>query len=68
MLNSYLFKCVATYVNFFAVTFGVKAFPIEGPLGNERYRLSVGMTEEDRAYRAQWLKDQVSDCQPNNNY
>ncbi|KAF2362057.1 NADH dehydrogenase 1 beta subcomplex subunit 6 [Trinorchestia longiramus] len=40
-------------------TGGVAAFPIEGPLGNERYRLAVGMTDEDRAYRRQWLKDQI---------
>jgi NADH dehydrogenase (ubiquinone) 1 beta subcomplex subunit 6 len=40
-------------------TGGVEAFPIEGPLGNERYRLTVGMTDEDRAYRRQWLQDQI---------
>ncbi|KAA0196194.1 hypothetical protein HAZT_HAZT008680 [Hyalella azteca] len=43
----------------FTATGGVEAFPIEGPLGNERYRLVVGMTDEDRAYRKQWLQDQI---------
>lgn len=38
-------------------TGGVKAFPIETRLGNVRERL-VGMTDEERAYRKQWLKDQ----------
>lgn len=40
-------------------TGGVLAFPIEGPLGDERYRLTVGMTDADRAYRKQWLQDQI---------
>ncbi|XP_076056652.1 NADH dehydrogenase (ubiquinone) B17 subunit [Oratosquilla oratoria] len=39
-------------------TGGVKAFPIEGRMKNERERLA-GMTAEERAWRAQWLKDQV---------
>ncbi|XP_045609258.1 uncharacterized protein [Procambarus clarkii] len=39
-------------------TGGVKAFPIEGPFKNERARLA-GMTDADRAYRKQWLKDQI---------
>ncbi|XP_042236413.1 uncharacterized protein LOC121875783 [Homarus americanus] len=39
-------------------TGGVKAFPIEGPFKNERTRLA-GMTDADRAFRKQWLKDQV---------
>merc|ERR1712142_1362426 len=39
-------------------TGGVRAFPIEGPLKNERNRLA-GMTDEQRAYRKQWLKDQI---------
>lgn len=38
-------------------TGGVKPFPIEGRLGNVRERL-LGMTDEERAYRKQWLKDQ----------
>lgn len=47
--------------NFFAFTDtgGVKAFPIEGPFKRERARVE-GMTDADRAYRKQWLKDQVS--------
>jgi len=39
-------------------TGGVKAFPIEGPFKNERTRIA-GMTDADRAYRRQWLKDQI---------
>ncbi|XP_071539840.1 uncharacterized protein ND-B17 [Panulirus ornatus] len=39
-------------------TGGVKAFPIEGPFKRERARLE-GMTDADRAYRRQWLKDQI---------
>ncbi|XP_050717376.1 uncharacterized protein LOC126999042 isoform X2 [Eriocheir sinensis] len=39
-------------------TGGVKAFPIEGPWKNERVRLA-GMTDADRAFRRQWLKDQI---------
>nr|XP_053637034.1 uncharacterized protein LOC128692074 [Cherax quadricarinatus] len=39
-------------------TGGVKAFPIQGPFKNERTRLA-GMTDADRAFRKQWLKDQV---------
>ncbi|XP_063607510.1 uncharacterized protein LOC134782094 [Penaeus indicus] len=39
-------------------TGGVKAFPIEGPFKNERTRIA-GMTDADRAYRKQWLKDQI---------
>ncbi|KAK3881546.1 hypothetical protein Pcinc_014018 [Petrolisthes cinctipes] len=38
-------------------TSGVKAFPIE-PFKHERTRLA-GMTDADRAFRRQWLKDQV---------
>ncbi|XP_068223619.1 uncharacterized protein ND-B17 [Palaemon carinicauda] len=45
-------------------TGGVKAFPIEGPFKNERARLA-GMTDADRAYRKQWLKDQIlSESEP----
>lgn len=39
-------------------TGGVRAFPIEGPFKKERARLG-GMTDADRAYRKQWLKDQL---------
>ncbi|KAK7084527.1 hypothetical protein SK128_000668 [Halocaridina rubra] len=39
-------------------TGGVKAFPIEGPFKSERNRLA-GMTDADREYRKQWLKDQI---------
>jgi len=38
-------------------TGGVKPFPIEGRMFNERERL-LGMTKEERAWRMQWLKDQ----------
>lgn len=39
-------------------TGGVKAFPIAGRYVNERERL-LGMTDAERAYRNQWLKDQI---------
>ncbi|XP_045135537.1 uncharacterized protein LOC123518662 isoform X2 [Portunus trituberculatus] len=39
-------------------TGGVKAFPIQGPWKDERVRLA-GMTDADRAFRKQWLKDQI---------
>ncbi|XP_071454946.1 NADH dehydrogenase [ubiquinone] 1 beta subcomplex subunit 6 [Hetaerina americana] len=38
-------------------TGGVKPFPIEGRMARERERL-MGMTDEERAWRKQWLKDQ----------
>ncbi|XP_008547855.1 uncharacterized protein LOC103571466 [Microplitis demolitor] len=38
-------------------TSGVKPMPIAGRLVRERERL-LGMTDEERAWRAQWLKDQ----------
>lgn len=38
-------------------TGGVKPMALEGRLGNVRERL-LGMTDEERAYRKQWLKDQ----------
>lgn len=38
-------------------TGGVKPMNLEGRLGRERERL-LGMTEEERAYRRQWVKDQ----------
>ncbi|XP_046388109.1 NADH dehydrogenase [ubiquinone] 1 beta subcomplex subunit 6 [Ischnura elegans] len=38
-------------------TGGVRPFPIEGRVGRERERL-MGMTDEERAWRKQWLKDQ----------
>lgn len=31
---------------------------VEGPMADERYRLR-GMTDLERAYRKQWVKDQV---------
>lgn len=40
-----------------SATGGVKSFPIETRLGSIRERL-LGMTDEERAYRKQWLKDQ----------
>lgn len=39
-------------------TGGVKPFPIAGRMIHERERL-IGMTDEERAWRAKWLKDQV---------
>lgn len=39
-------------------TGGVKPFPIADRYVNERERLN-GMTDAERAFRAQWLKDQV---------
>ncbi|XP_014218492.1 uncharacterized protein LOC111642901 [Copidosoma floridanum] len=38
-------------------TGGVKAMAIQGRMARERERL-IGMTDEERAWRAQWLKDQ----------
>lgn len=40
-----------------SATGGVKPFPIETRLGSIRERL-LGMTDEERAYRKQWVKDQ----------
>lgn len=37
---------------------GVKPFPIAGRYVSERERLA-GMTDGERAWRAQWLKDQI---------
>uniref|UniRef100_A0A7R9P163 NADH dehydrogenase [ubiquinone] 1 beta subcomplex subunit 6 n=2 Tax=Timema TaxID=61471 RepID=A0A7R9P163_9NEOP len=39
-------------------TDGLKPFPIEGRMARERERL-VGMSDEERAWRKQWIKDQV---------
>lgn len=39
-------------------TGGVKPFPIAGRYVSERERLA-GMTDAERAWRAQWLKDQI---------
>jgi NADH dehydrogenase (ubiquinone) 1 beta subcomplex subunit 6 len=39
-------------------TGGVRPFPIGGRLVNERQRLQ-GMTPAERAWRAQYLKDQI---------
>jgi NADH dehydrogenase (ubiquinone) 1 beta subcomplex subunit 6 len=39
-------------------TGGVKSFPIAGRLVNERERLR-GMTDDERAWRRQWVKDQI---------
>lgn len=36
---------------------GVKSFSLQGRLYRERERL-IGMTPEERAWRAQWVKDQ----------
>jgi len=38
---------------------GVLPMDIEGAMGQERYRLTYGMTDDDRALRLQWLKDQA---------
>ena len=38
-------------------TGGVKPFSIQGRLARERERL-VGMTDEERAWRRLWIKDQ----------
>lgn len=47
-------------------TGGVKPFPIETRLREIRERL-LGMTDEERAYRKQWLKDQeLSPNEPRN--
>jgi len=40
-------------------TGGVLPMDIEGAMGQERYRLTYGMTDEDRALRLQWIKDQT---------
>ncbi|XP_014282471.1 uncharacterized protein ND-B17 [Halyomorpha halys] len=41
-------------------TGGVKPFSLEGRLYRERERLSgTGMTAEERAWRAKWVKDQI---------
>ncbi|XP_022663987.1 uncharacterized protein LOC111268892 [Varroa jacobsoni] len=40
-------------------TGGVKPMNVEGRFGNERSRLSGEFTDADRAWRKQWLKDQV---------
>ncbi len=45
-------------------TGGVKPFPIEGRFARIRERLAGGYTDADRAYRAQWLKDQVLHHEP----
>jgi NADH dehydrogenase (ubiquinone) 1 beta subcomplex subunit 6 len=39
-------------------TGGVKAFPIGGRMVSERERC-IGMTDEERAWRKQYLKDQI---------
>lgn len=39
-------------------TGGVKPFPIEGRFGRVRERLAGGFTDEDRIWRAKFLKDQ----------
>ena len=45
-------------------TGGVKSFPIAGRMVRERERC-IGMTDEERAWRRQFLKDQVlSDKEP----
>lgn len=45
-------------------TGGVKPFSIETELYRERERLR-GMTDEERSWRAKWIKDQVlSPCEP----
>jgi len=48
-----------------SMTGGVLPMDTDGPMGEERYRLSVGMTDEDRQLRKQWLKDQmVAETEP----
>ena len=42
-------------------TGGVKPFSIAGRMKTERERLYYRMTEEERQWRAQWLKDQILD-------
>lgn len=39
-------------------TGGVRPFPIGGRMVRDRERL-IGMTDEERAWRAQYLKDQI---------
>lgn len=46
------------FFNMASPTGGVKPFSLEGRLYRERERLS-GMTAEERAWRAKWVKDQV---------
>ena len=41
-----------------SATGGVEAMSIEGRMASERERC-IGMTPEERAWRAQWLKDQI---------
>lgn len=44
---------------------GVLPMDVEGPFGDERYRLTYGMSEADRNLRHQWLKDQMlAECEP----
>ncbi|RXG70732.1 hypothetical protein Avbf_03515 [Armadillidium vulgare] len=52
-----MFKDKRMFLNF-AINKQIKAFPIEGPMKSSRYRV-LGMTPEERAWRIQWLKDQV---------
>lgn len=42
-----------------STTGGVLPMDVEGPFGDERYRLTYGMSEADRDLRHQWLKDQM---------
>ncbi len=39
-------------------TGGVKSFPIQGRMARERERC-LGMTDQERAWRKQYLKDQI---------
>ncbi|KAE8741119.1 hypothetical protein FOCC_FOCC013378 [Frankliniella occidentalis] len=45
-------------------TGGVKPFGIEGRFARERERLAGGFTDADRAWRSQFLKDQVLHNEP----
>jgi len=40
-------------------TSGVVPFPIQGRFRHIRQRLAGGFTDEDRAWRKQWLEDQI---------
>lgn len=42
-----------------SITAGALPMDVEGPMKDPRYRLSIGMTDEDRQLRHQWLKDQM---------
>jgi len=40
-------------------TSGVKPMELMAEIWSDKYRLDVGMTDEERVFRRQWLKDQI---------